>query len=83
MSSWAPAHLTFEECQQIMADSYRDLGMAPNPSFAQRMSPEWSEEFHSKMKAWREANPSKPWGLDRMIEAGRKKGEQLRAKDKA
>ena len=81
MSSWVPTYLTLTECQQIEADSYRDLGMEP-PTPKQRFSPAWQAEFFKKMDAWSQANPGKPWGMERMIEADRKKGEQLRAKEK-
>lgn len=81
MSSWAPTYLTYEECKQIEADSFRELGMDP-PTFQQRRDPAWQEAFFKKMDAWVKANPDKLWGLERMIEEDRKRGEQLRAKAK-
>lgn len=80
MSSWLPTHLTYEECKQIEADSYRDLGMEP-PTFKQKYDPVWQKEFFKKMDAWAKANPGKPWGLSRMMEEDKKRAQQ--AKDKA
>ena len=82
MSSWLPEHLTFEECKQIEADCYREIGMEP-PTLKQRLNPAWNKEFCEKIQAWTDANPNKPWGLERMMEEDRKRAELLRAKDKA
>ena len=71
MSSWAPTYLTLKEYQQIEAEGYRDLGMEP-PTPRQRFDPTWQAEFFKKIDAWTKANPGKPWGLDRLIEADRK-----------
>lgn len=86
MSSWHPRHLTREECKQIEADCYREIGMEL-PTFRQQLDPTWREEFGKKLAAWVKANPGKSWGLDRMIEEDWKRelkqAAEKAAKDKA
>ena len=86
MSSWHPRHLTREECKQIEADSYQDLGMEP-PTFRQQFDPAWQEEYCNKARAGLKANPGKSLGLDRMIEEDWKRelkqAAEKAAKDKA
>ena len=77
---WNVKHLTPEECQKIMDDCFREIGMAPLKSqmemVQKAMDPKWDQEFCARMQAWSEKNPGKSWGQQRILEEDRKKSGQ-------
>lgn len=59
---WHPTHLTWEQVDKIVADSYREAGIRDPEAF--EMGMELSKEEAEALREWGAKNPGKPLGLE-------------------
>lgn len=59
---WHPAHLTWEQVDKIIEDSYKEAGIADPKIYILSLGE--SEEDAQKIRIWKEKNPGKPLGLE-------------------